>query len=248
MTTIDARTSLAADRAASSRAATDSKKKAPRSRGAAIARAQADADGQEPANAATPEGLKEKASRKSKRPVDTSQETFDMLQDALNAKPGDQPDGAERPKAEEPPATDKILDAGQASWFSSSEHEERNQAAASHLRDLGIDSSAKLISWGVLMGVVPQPAQKAAKVAGTRGPGVIDTILELAQRPEGVSLPEFLVVAAQRFPERQADAMTQTWKVQVGSRIQKERNEEFKIEKTVDETRGGQVLRLSARN
>lgn len=81
-------------------------------------------------------------------------------------------------------------------------------------------------------------AKKAAAKKGKRpekaakdGPGVIDTILECMGRDKGAAVEEMVEVLAKRFPDRSADGMRKTVRVQTsrlaakGHKITKERDE-----------------------
>ncbi len=128
---------------------------------------------------------------------------------------------------------------------------ELDKGCAQHLRDSGISSPAELIVWGARMGLFPpqriefrqagkQHIQLSGGPSGAAAPapgGIIATIVEMALRPEGVTLAEFVA----RFPGR--PSVAQTYKVQVGSRLAHDRGDQYRIVKLAEPDRGD-VVRL----
>ena len=196
----------------------------------------------------TIEAQNRKDARKGKKPVlELVTQPVDELEEAVK-----QPWTQEESSGKQTPESAPLIPPGQR-FMTEKEMSAHPQLSAdltkgciSHLQCLGIDSAPKLTAWAVANGLFPAPT-KSAPATGDRGPGVIATIIELAERPEGVTLPEFLAVAKQRFPDRLETAVTQTYKVQTGSRIQATKGDTHKVLKTKDPVRGD-VFRLEVRS
>ena len=69
--------------------------------------------------------------------------------------------------------------------------------------------------------------KKAADGNGTKGPGVIATIVETIRREKGATSDECLAVLVKAFPDRDPDGMIKTIRIQAAKNAtSKERDEE----------------------
>lgn len=153
----------------------------------------------------------------------------------------------EAPKPKEAPAAAATPAASKAPEMSNAARENVEQLVIDGLRSLGISTRGQLIELAQRGGILGKASEGEKAERAPKGEGVLDVLAQLVQRPEGCTQKEAHAELVKRFPDRGADSMMNTVKVQLGgkgdkagARLAKDRK--LAITAKEDEKRGGVVL------
>lgn len=165
-----------------------------------------------------------------------------VVTSATAAAPVEAPKTQTAPAPETPPATEP-----KAPEMSAAMRANIEQQIVDGLRHLGISTRGQLIELAQRGGILGKATEGEKAERAPKGEGVLDVLAQLVQRPEGCTQKEAHAELVKRFPDRAADSMLSTVKVQLGgkgdkagARLAKDRK--LAITAKEDEKRGGLVL------
>ncbi len=157
-----------------------------------------------------------------------------------SAKPAAAPAPSEAPAAPAPrslPEAEKLDDA---------QRQALERMVAESLASLGLRTRRALLEFAGRTGLLSREESEPAAERGPRPEGVLDVLSQLVQRPEGCTQKEAHAELVRRFPDRGADSMLNTVKVQLGGKGPKAaarlaHDRKLAITAKEDEARGGLV-------